>query len=130
MSARPTVPSYLTRRERELSGMTTVKLSRATRALIAQMQGLTNYRPRTVDQVVYDLAAAALDANGSLGPAEREKIEAPFRSVRSRYTAGSASIPPIAAASASVPAIASIPAAVTAHLVASIPRRPKRPAAE
>lgn len=89
-------PPHLTRGERERAGMTTVKLSRATRALIQSMQGARLYRARTVDQVIYDLAAAALDANGPLGPENRGKIEAPFRDGYTsdrQYTSGSASIP-------------------------------------
>ena len=111
-------PEPLTPFERERSGVTTVKLSRATRALVAAMQGARHYRSRTVDAVIYDLCVAALDGNGPLGPAERAKIEAPFY-LRARD--GGA-----ARGSASIPAIASIPA--PGRPAAGIPRRPKRPA--
>lgn len=106
-------PEPLTPFERERSGVTTVKLSRATRALVAAMQGARFYRCRTVDAVIYDLCVAALDGNGPLGPAERAKIEAPYY-LRPRE------------GSAGIPAIDSIPA--PGRPAAGIPRTRKRPA--
>lgn len=110
---KPARPEPLTPFERERSGMTTAKLSRATRALVAAIQNRRHYHSRTVDAVIYDLCVAALDGNGPLGPAERAKIEAPYY-LRARE------------GSPSIPAIDSIPA--PGRPAAGIPRRSKRPA--
>lgn len=69
-----THPPYLTRRQRRRAGVAMLKVSRVTHALILDIvKG--GRLPRTVDDVVYELAARALDSNGPSGPAARVAIE-------------------------------------------------------
>lgn len=71
---------HLTRRERELAGWTTVRVSLATRRLLEEIRGPKTGRfVRNVEDVVYELAANAMDGNGFGGAEERARLEAPFR---------------------------------------------------